>query len=136
MRAVQICVGVLALLCVLGYVWVSSLPYHTVRRARRLASCTKDWARACWRMATKLQWERPHSTSGERKAWFIWCRNCHKRVGMAVQTGERIEVRIGPRQSQLILDEATAKQFPLLCHHCGKPAPIIPAILASTEAQP
>jgi cytochrome c553 len=128
MKVLRVTVALPALLLVLGYVWVRSAPYRAKRRARAAVRLLAAWAKAIGKALTQLRWERPKPVSGERKSWFIWCSNCHKRFGMAVQKGGMIELRIGPKQNTFTVDEATAAQLSLRCHYCGKPVSILTPI--------
>lgn len=125
MRRLKAIIAIPALLLLLGYIWLRSLPYHTVRRGRQLARWSKAWAKVGWRMLTKLRYERPSSVSRDRTSWFIWCPNCHSRFGMAVQKGGMIDLRIGPKQNRFTIDQPMAARLSLKCGRCGKPVPIL-----------
>ena len=125
MRRLKVVMGFLAFMFLLGYFWLRYLPYHTIQRMKQVARVLGAWGASFRRLVVELRWEQPNALDTERESWFIWCHHCHRRFGMAVRQGDAVQIRVGPKQTLITLDEAAADQMSLQCRYCGKPVPIV-----------
>ena len=111
--------GILALVSYAEFLWLRGLPHRLKVRARsvrrRMASLLRAWF---IRMSGEAAQEE---TS---KGRFIWCPNCHRRVGMLrVEPDGMVRMWLGPSGQELVMDRRTVEQagIDVRCPHCGRP---------------